>query len=362
MIREIHLRNFRNYQEEKVSFSSGINLFCGKNGHGKTNLLEAVYFLGMLTSFRKAETAQMIRNGEGQLSLKGFFSDDEAVTLSVKKDRGGWKKMSVDGGVYRKKSDYIGRVRMVAFSPDEMELIQGSPERRRRYIDRTSFNVCHSHLRRLNTYKRVLKHRNILLRGRSFSSKELDAWSEKLAHAGARIIRGRLELLNMLNKELGKSRPFLGADRVSLRYTGNYDIGEDQERIAARLLDRMTGMRREERLKRMTLVGPHRDDVEISVNGTPAKSFSSRGEMRSILLALKTAETEIYRAVWGRPPLILLDDVASELDFGRRVALLNYLRQSGRQVLITTTEPENIPLLETEKECVYMVERGRILN
>lgn len=362
MIREIHLRNFRNYEEEKVIFNSGINLFCGKNGHGKTNLLEAVYFLATLDSFRKAESAQMIRRGEELLTVKGLFYDGHATTLSVEKDLKGWRKISIDGELYRKKSDYIGRIRMVAFSPDEVALIQGSPEERRRYLDRTFFNVHRSHLKDLNVYRRILRQRNILLKRGGWRSRELDAWSERLARAGAVVIRGRMDLLDMLNSELARDYSFMERVRVSLEYRSTCPVDGSMENIEKGILDALRKVRGEEEKRRTTLAGPHRDDVAILIDGHAAKGFSSRGEMRSILLALKSAETELFRKRWGKNPLILLDDVLSELDAGRRKALLGHLRENGKQVLITATEAENIPLPGSEKVGVYRIEKGKVFH
>ena len=362
MIKEIRLDNFRNYGREEVFFNEGINLFCGRNGQGKTNLLEAVYFLGMLTSFRKAEAAQMIRKGEPCFSITGHFASDSTLTLSVEREQRGWKCISADGNIYRKKLDYLGKVRMVVFSPEEMELIQGSPDGRRRYLDRTYFNIHHNHLKQLKTYRKVLKHRNSLLKGGNFQKQELDAWSERLAHSGARVIKGRLELVRMINERLAKSHPFIGTDRVSLKYLGTCGTREDTERLSADILDGLSKVRKEEYRRGMTLAGPHRDDVEIGINGCVAKNFSSRGEMRSVLLALKTAEMEIYRSVWDENPLILLDDFASELDVERRKTLIDYLRNRGEQVLLTTTEADNIPLLPKEKNNVFHVKDGKILH
>ncbi len=362
MIKELRLKRFRNYGEEKICFNEGINVFLGRNGHGKTNLLEAVYFLGMLSSFRKADLSRMAKEGESSFSIEGFFLDDDASSLYLEKGKAGWSRLSADGIDYRKKTDYIGRIKMVVFSPDEMELIQGSPDIRRRYIDRTCFNVSRRHLRNLKTYKRVLKQRNLLLKRGNFSDNELDVWSEKLAEAGAGVIEGRRGILKMLNDKLEIAHPFAGSDNVFLNYLGNIETHEDIKKNEKQLLARFLSLRSEERLRRMTLAGPHRDDVEILVNGSVAKGFSSRGEMRSVLLALKAAEVEVYKDSGGKKPLILLDDVASELDIDRRGLLLDYLRSKGEQVLITTTEAENLPLTESEKMSIFKVEDGKIIH
>lgn len=362
MIKELRLKRFRNYCEEKICFNEGINVFLGKNGHGKTNLLEAVYFLGMLSSFRKADLSRMAKEGESSFSIEGFFLDDDASTLYLEKGKSGWSKLAVDGIDYRKKTDYIGRIKMVVFSPDEMELIQGSPDIRRRYIDRTCFNISRRHLRNLKIYRRVLKQRNLLLKRGNALNDELDVWSEKLAEAGARVIEGRRSILKMLNDKLEIAHPFAGSDRIVLNYLGNIEPHEDIKRNEKELLARLLSIRSEERQRRMTLAGPHRDDVEILVNGSVAKGFSSRGEMRSVLLALKAAEVEVYKESGGKKPLILLDDVASELDIERRGLLLDYLRSKGEQVLITTTEAENLPLTENEKMSIFRVEDGRIIH
>jgi len=360
MIEELYLRNFRNYGEARLRFSSGINLFCGENGQGKTNLLEAVYLLGMLSSFRKAEAASMVKKGEESFSISGEFAGDAACHLMLEKGTRGWKKISANGNLYRKKLDYLGKVRMVVFSPDEIELIQGSPEGRRRYIDRTCFNTSHHYLKQLKNYRRVLKQRNILLKKGVFRGEEFGAWTERLALAGAKIVMERSGLIERLNRKLSEGHPFLGTDSIELRYVGNC-TGDEMD-VSQGLLDGLVSSNNEERYRRTTVSGPHRDDIEISVNGSVAKSFSSRGEMRSVLLALKTAETELYDDTWGESPLILLDDVASELDTGRRSALVSYLREKGNQILMTTTEAENIPLFGNKEDTFFRVSEGKITH
>lgn len=362
MITDIKIEQFRNYGQERVFFKKGINVFLGKNGQGKTNLLEAVYVLGMLSSFRKAETESLIREGESSFSIEGFFADDEAATLSVEKGLGGWKKIETDGYACSRKSDYIGRIKMVVFSPDEMELIQGSPEVRRKYLDRTYFHIVRSHLKNLKLYKRILAQRNLLLKRRLFKAAELDIWSERLAEAGAKIVDGRYDFIDILNSKLAVEQPFTGSDRISLRYLEKGRSAVKKGETKERLLDKLFKVRDEELARKMTLVGPHRDDVEITINDEKAKAFSSRGEMRSILLALKAAEMEIYRNISSVAPLVMLDDVASELDIDRRRSLLDYLRQKGEQVLITTTEAENLPLTDAEKGNIFKVHKGKILH
>ena len=360
MITELCLRNFRNYGEAKLNFSSGINLFCGENGQGKTNILEAVYLLGMLSSFRKVEAASMVKKGEETFSISGEFAGEVSCRLMLEKGLLGWKKISANGSLYRKKLDYLGKVRIVVFSPDEIELIQGSPEGRRRYIDRTCFNTCHHYLKQLKNYRRILRQRNILLKKGVFRGEEFGAWTERLALAGAKIVKERSVIIERLNRKLSESHPFLGTDNIKLRYVGI--CTGDEKDVSGVLLDKLAGSKNEERCRRTTVSGPHRDDIEISVNGTVAKSFSSRGEMRSVLLALKTAETALYDDIWGESPLVLLDDVASELDTGRRSALVSFLREKGTQVLMTTTEAENIPLFGNSSDTLFRVSEGKIIH
>lgn len=360
MIKEIHLKNFRNFKEVHLPFNGEINIFCGRNGEGKTNLLEAVYFLANLSSFRKTDASYMTKEGESSFSISGSFEGLETRTLSIEKSQSQWRKISADGIDYKKKLDYIGKICLVVFSPDEMELIQGSPERRRRYLDRTNFNINPRHLRQIKSYRRILKQRNSLLKGKRINRPELDSWSEKLAHAGARVVKGRLEIIALLNEKLENNHPFIGSDKVSLGYQNDTSTNESIEKIEKNILDTLLKVRKEEEFRKSTLAGPHRDGVDIYVNNTLAKSFSSRGEMRSVLLALKTAEAEVYRSIRKEPTLTLLDDVASELDIERRKALLSFLRQRGEQVLITTTEPENIPFARTWKDSLFMVSNGKI--
>lgn len=359
----LHLRTFRNLEEANLSFGPRFNVFHGDNAQGKTNLLEAIFLLGTVKSFRMAKNADLIHWNDTFGLLRGWV-DRNGVTreIAVLLEKHG-KKVTIDRKSVSRMSDFFGNLNVVIFSPEEMGMVRGAPDLRRRYLDRAVFSSDVGYLHLYHEYGRILKNRNALLKTGGTAS--LDVWTNQLAEAGSRMIASRHRYLESLTPLLTE---FYGAiagkpETAEIRYQ-NHQIrgpaGEEgiRESLLATLHSRVT----EERRRGTTLAGPHRDDLEFLLDGKVLKQHASQGQQRSFILALKMAEIEHLRNRYAVPPVLLLDDMTSELDGSRNRNLMNFLDQRQMQVFITTTDLRNIKLDHIHDYPAFRIEAGRIVH
>ena len=343
LLQRLQLQDFRNLAHADLAPSAHATVVVGRNGQGKTNLLEAVYFLCTLKPLRAGKLVELIRFGASTAHVSGTFALAGAPRDISVEVQDGTRRASVDGKPTRTLEEYFGGVSVVAFTPDDLAVVKGAPEERRTLLDRAVFNRFPGFLRASRAYLRALRSRNRLLKERA-PLDYLGAYDEALSEAGARILLLRRELLSELapraeatvgtiaqlsgaryryhpaHLELDFARADAGSLAVALRHALRTRLDRDQERG-------------------FTSVGPHADDLEIGLDGHLARSFASQGQARALVLGWKIAEIENLRATLGRFPLLLLDDVSSELDPERNGFLMSYLSNSGAQVLLTTTEP-----------------------
>jgi len=318
-------------------------VLVGRNGQGKTNLLEAVYFLCTLKPLRAGRLVELVRFGRTSAHVSGVFAlagarREIAVTI-----QDGLRTACVDGKPVRAVEDYFGGVSVVAFTPDDLAIVKGAPEERRTLLDRAVFNRFPAFLRASRTYLRALRNRNRLLKDGA-APDYLRAYDEALAETGARIVGLRRELL----KELAPRAQAAVSSIAQLPETqygyrpAHLDIdfaSADGPALTAALLQALQSRLPRDRERGFTSVGPHADDLDIRLGGQPARAYASQGQARALVLAWKIGEIENLRVALGRSPLLLLDDVSSELDPERNAFLMRYLAGSGAQVLLTTTEP-----------------------
>ena len=366
LLEAIRLRNFRNIAEAFVEPHPRFNILWGANGQGKTNFLEAVYLMSAVKSFRPQTNATLIRFGE------------EEATLEAKIDRGGWerlvrleisergKKVFLNNNPVRNLSDFFGTVNVVVFGPEDIQILKGSPAERRRFVDRAIFNAQPGFAIETQNYEEVLKQRNAVLKARSRDRMLLEIYDEQLVQYGADIMMRRLDFLDDF-------RPMLSATFQSIfdeSFTAElaYEVRwADRQIMRAPLrvelermmIDGLRATREEERDRGYTLVGPHRDDVSTTMNGRDVKSFASQGQHRAFVLAMKIAEIRYLEERFHFAPILLLDDVSSELDQARNRYLFDFLRNRDEgQVFITTTHRDYI-LLEQDVTSFH-VEAGAI--
>ena len=337
-VRSLSLVDFRSYAETEVGFAAGLTAIVGPNGHGKTNLLEAVGFAAGLGSFRGATDAALIRDGAPAAVIRcaGLTDGERAVLIEVELARGRPNRMKVNQQPLARRRDLLGVLTATVFSPEDLELVKGEPSVRRRWLDDALAAVRPSWAALRSELDRVLRQRNALLRqaqGRAVGDVAitLDVWDAKLASVGDELRMRRRDLLAAAEPEIRRHYRHISGDAgdAGAVYMTSWDEGS----LAAAL-----AVARVEDLRRSTsTVGPHRDDVLFEIGGLPARSHASQGEQRSLALALRLAVDAQVRDRRGIKPVLLLDDVFSELDAGRSAALLETLPPGQR--ILTTASP-----------------------
>jgi DNA replication and repair protein RecF len=357
-LKSLHLRQFRNYREQQINFSAPKTILVGNNAQGKSNLLEAVELLATLKSHRATRDRDLILAGEaaGQISAtleRAYGTIDLTLTL---RDRGR-RTAALNQETLRRQLDFLGVLNAVEFSSLDLDLVRGAPERRRAWLDSLLIQIEPLYAHILQQYNQVLRQRNALLKAaknqnletRNFVSlqEQLALWDAQLATTGARVTRRRARILQRLAPlaQVWHSSISGQTEALEVKYAPNVSLEQnDTEKVQQAFLEKIQQRRLPEQHHGTTLVGPHRDEVELIIDRTPAKAYGSQGQQRTLVLALKLAELNLIEEVVGEPPLLLLDDVLAELDPWRQNQLLDAI-QDRFQTLITTThlgafEPE----------------------
>ncbi|MDQ6632354.1 MAG: DNA replication/repair protein RecF, partial [Verrucomicrobiota bacterium] len=313
------------------------HLLLGDNAQGKTNILEAIYLLATLRSFRGVGSAQMIRHG-----AKGYFVGAKTVGQGQHEIKMFWsateRKLTLDSQPVKKLSEYFGALRVVVFCTEDLQLIKGAARIRRRFLDLLLAQTHSIYLPLLQRYAKILRSRNAILKQRSIDESTLESFTRELIQIGNQLINLRKELLPKISPLARLAYRRISNDAEELRLEYLPTVKQD---FALELAQ----SRKRERAFRSTLVGPHRDDLELFLNEKSAAKFASEGQKRSLAIALKMAQAEYLSGIHGTPPMLLIDDVMGELDVKRRSGFLPLLERSQRasgQVFMTCTE-ENWP-------------------
>lgn len=339
-MRLLHLSavDFRNLERVEVDTDARFVVFWGENAQGKTNLLEAVCALATLKSFRGAPGRDLVRQGATQARVQGLVHDGElrrrfALEVDTEGRRG-----RVDGKSPRQLEEYFEHIRAVVFTPEDVRVVRGAPEHRRRFLDRAAFTARASFLGVARAFRLALDQKAALLRSRSPELGTLDAYDERLAQAGGQLSARRAEVVLELEGPFGRlHRQIAGEEGATLRYAPR--LGQGDEATLTERYRRMLAQNRRAELERGSHVdGPQRDELELGVQGRAARGFASQGQARSVALALKLAEL-LAAQERGSRPLFLLDDLSSELDRLRTGRLVGLLAELEVQCLLTTTDP-----------------------
>lgn len=363
------LHDFRNYDHLQIRFSPGLNIIHGDNAQGKTNLLESVYFLATGRSHRTSQDKDLVRQGAPALHLKAQVQRQTGdLDLELSYALEGRKNLKINGIPERKIAKLVGRLAVVLFSPDDLQLVKGPPAGRRRFLDIELSQVSSNYLYNLQLYNRVMQQRNTVLRHALETGQPLDmlaVYDEQFLDAGAQIVSRRLEAIQRLTQLAAQYHHTLsdGREGLSLRYDSavwrpgdSADLQSVHERLAAEL----KRVRRDEMRRGQTMAGPHRDDVAFVIDGQDARLYASQGQQRTAVLALKFAELDFMREQIGEFPVLLLDDVASELDPTRRHFLINSV-QTGVQTFVSCTDLEDLTARTwPEEHRLFRVRRGTV--
>jgi DNA replication and repair protein RecF len=384
----LSLTGFRNHTETALDLRPGLTLFYGQNGHGKSNLLEAVYMLAIAKSPRSSNERELVNWGlsdsGGHMQILGVGrEDDSTVQAQIDVDvtgvaetgaSKGFRKGLRVNGIKRSAIDFVGNINIVFFEADDLEIIHGSPGKRRRYLDILISQSDPTYLKSLSRYSQVVSQRNQLLRrvreGVS-EEDELTFWDERLAYEGSRVIDARRRSVDGLNDHAVPAHSELtDGDELSLKYKPRISMSSDHapdvtemnaDMIEREVAKSLPALRRREIAQGITVIGPHRDDLDVFLNGNPAQSYASRGQSRTIALSLKLAEAVFVREVTGRSPVLALDDILSELDPRRRELVLESATKH-QQVLLTATEPGIVPDAYVKEAVVFKVTNGVVTS
>ncbi|MCL1835401.1 MAG: DNA replication/repair protein RecF [Oscillospiraceae bacterium] len=350
VVNEIHLECFRNYSSASARFSGGVNIISGRNAQGKTNLLEAVYYLASGRSFRSAADRDLLRAGSGSAAIRAEIeSGGRAQTLEVRLHDGRRRELLANGAKLKKSSELSGRLSAVLFCPDDLDIVKGGAAVRRKMMDQCLTQLRPGYMAALSEFGRLYEHKTRILRG--YREKPslldlLDDFDQRLAEQSSRLIYYRSAFALILARKAAEIHSDFsgGAERLEISYktVGGMDAsGKKPEQLLPALLEHQRAHRQAELGSGACLSGAHKDDLEIEINGMPARRFASQGQSRTAAVSIKLAERSVHSDDRGEKPVLLLDDVMSELDPARQSFILE--RITDGQVLITCCDGAAAP-------------------
>ncbi|WP_026678440.1 DNA replication/repair protein RecF [Fictibacillus gelatini] len=365
-IEKLQLTHYRNYPSQTLSFENKVNVFLGENAQGKTNVMEAIYVLAMAKSHRTSRDKELIYWDKEYAKIEGEVEKRSGpVHLSLVISQKG-KKARINSLEQRKLTNYIGTMNVVMFAPEDLNLVKGSPQVRRRFIDMEIGQVNPVYLYDLGQYQKILAQRNTLLRNmQPRASKEnlvmLEILTAQLIEVAARLTEKRLNYMKSLNIWANPIHEGItrGNEQLEIQYkpTVNVCEGQDLTKMIEEYEQKFVKIKDREIERGTTLFGPHRDDLVFYVNGKDVQTYGSQGQQRTTALSLKLAEIELIHSEIGEYPILLLDDVLSELDDFRQSHLLNTI--AGKvQTFVTTTSVDGIHHETLEKAATYRVNQG----
>lgn len=355
-IKSIQLQDFRNYESLNVNFSEGINILYGDNAQGKTNLLEAIFMAATTKSYRGSKEKEVIRMTKDEAHIRLVMNkaeNDRRIDMHLKKNNS--KGVAIDGLRISKSSELYGLLHVISFSPEDLAIVKSGPSERRRFLDMELCQLDRLYIRDLYNYNKTLVQRNNLLKQLDRDKSLIDTisvWDESLAGYGVNIIKRRRafieEIKNLLREKHAKISG--GLENLLIEYKPNTEEDNFREKLK-------TSLERDMFLK-ATSAGPHKDDINFYINGDNVRSFGSQGQQRSTALSLKLAEIELVKKTIGDSPVLLLDDVLSELDRNRQMALLNETEEV--QTFITCTGLEEFVEKQKRDRKIFHVVGGRL--
>ncbi|MGI2294422.1 DNA replication/repair protein RecF [Paenibacillus sp. GXUN7292] len=365
-LKQIQLQNYRNYSELQLPLEHQVNVFLGPNAQGKTNLLESIFVLALSKSHRTSKDKELI----------GWQSDHAAITGTVDKKYGSvklelmfsaqGKKAKINSLEQRKLSDFVGSMNVVMFAPEDLEIVKGTPGVRRRFLDMEIGQVQPGYLYTLQQYSKVLQQRNNFLKSAdraALNQALLDIWNEQLASHGVKIMKKRQHFIQKLQTYAEQIHFGItnGTEQLEIHYRPSFEAEPEEEEtvLFQQFMIKLSQVKDGEIRRGVTLVGPHRDDLAFFINGKEAQIFGSQGQQRTTALSIKLAEIELIREEIGEYPILLLDDVLSELDHNRQTQLIETF-QDKVQTFITTTSLDSVRLDKLQDVGIFHVENGKV--
>ncbi|MBQ8164450.1 MAG: DNA replication/repair protein RecF [Clostridia bacterium] len=358
-VSSLNLKNFRNYDNYRIDFNNGVNVICGKNGLGKTNLLEAMFLCAVGKSFRTSKDIEMIKNDKDKYEVGITIDKDINESVYITYDRKRERSIKINGLYIRKMRHLMGTLMAVVFAPEDLLLISSGPSARRRFMDISLSQLSQSYYYDLVTYNKLVNQKNIYLKHKKIDSIEIDVFNEQLAETGSRIIFERIKFIEKINEFSQDIHSYItdSKEKINLKYIGSFKtdaIENDCEKIKDDYYKILCLNLEREKEREFCLFGPHKDDLDIFLNNENLKMFGSQGQKRTAVISMKIAELKLMEKYTGRKPVLFLDDVLSELDKKRQQKLLYFI--DGIQTFITCTDfdididSQNVNLINLEQK------------
>jgi len=368
LISKLKIVNFRNYSNLDINLHEKLNIFIGNNAQGKTNILEAIYLTGFGKSFRTSKDKELINinNDMAYVKVEGIKRHSD-VSVEFRLWNNKKKQIKTNGISLTKLSELLGNIYIVIFSPEDLKLIKGGPSERRRFIDREISHINKKYYYDIMSYNKVLLQRNNLLKNISYNRnllKTIDIWDEKLVEYGTGVIFKRMEFINRLNSlsRLMHRKITDGRENLEIKYLSNIDIDNKSkhDEVYKNFKNKLEKKVEIDIKRGFTTVGPHKDDLGVYIEDKDIRIFGSQGQQRTAALSLKLSEIEIIKGEVGEYPILLLDDVMSELDINRQNFLIKSLKNV--QTFITITEiPESMFPIVKEGN-IFKISGGNIIK
>lgn len=365
-ISRIFIQNFTNYQAQDYSPDENINILQGENAQGKSNFLDAIHYLSRATSYRHSKEKELIRWNNEFFRLKVIIEGKEGTKKIEINYLSGKKGIFIDDMRIDTIDNFLGSFLTVIFSPEDLSLIKGPPDNRRRFLDDELLQSSHRYAKELYRYRKILLQRNNLLkkmRNSEINEELLSVYDKQMAQNGIYVLESRMGMLDKLKPLARLSHRKLtdGKEELEIQYLSTFDIASKGKELTEESYIQLLKNRWEEdTLRGYTGLGPHRDDFKILINGKDAKIYGSQGQQRTVALSLKMAEIEFLKSVHGEYPVLLLDDVLSELDNNRRNSLIDLVSQNI-QTFITCTDVEDLKGIHPEAHRMMLVKDGKII-
>lgn len=344
-IKQLNLKNYRNYEQTDITFDGNMNVIIGENAQGKTNLMESMYVLSFSRSYRTPRERELIMWGKDFAKIEGnIVRKNRNMPLEIIISRFG-KKARKNNIEQQRLSDYIGSLNVVMFAPEDLKIVKGSPQIRRRFIDMELGQIQPSYIYHLGQYKKILQQRNQLLkklqRGNKDNGVLLDIYTEQLIEHATILLERRFKFMELLRKWASPIHFEISREleKLDIRYKSSIDVSESEnrEKIESKYEEKFFEIRQSEIERGTTLIGPHRDDLIFYINDKDVKTYGSQGQQRTTALSIKLAEIDLIHHEVGEYPILLLDDVLSELDDYRQSHLLNSIHEKVQTFVSTTT-------------------------
>ena len=355
-LRTFACKHFRNLEQVSIEPHARFNIFEGRNGQGKTNLLEAIGLLGSFKSFRDAKNSQLIQFGQSRCEITARVERKDVLREISIETEGKGKRVRIDGKTLTKRSEYLGHVSIVFFGPDHLSLTKEGPSNRRRFLDRAVFNLWPAYFEESRRYQVALKSRNKLLKdshGAGLDKDVMSSFDDEFIRSGSRLIWRRKSFLKLYKELFSTSLSQLSSSELDgeLSYGGGDEFTSvsTESDIQEAFKEALSRAWKSDTHRRYSTVGPHTHDLVCMLNGKSTRAFASQGQHRAFVLALKVAQIQLIHHQLGFFPILLLDDVSSELDKGRNEDLMSYLNTSGAQIFITTTDKRWIQLGDNQR-------------